>query len=249
MSGKSQLSPTALSESIQACLDNGARLIDEGYDLEFRSPCATRFYLIAVAQEEYAKAFILFLVKEGIAPFTSAVRRAIRDHSCKQLVGMVLDYVIMHWDEISELHVMIDRDHELRGRLPHDIASALELFCYEKIGRWAKSYWGWDEDPKYDHSAMAIAEGKKDLRKQDALYVRIGTDGQTCSIPNSIAEKELDDELERARRYKACVQSMLDGNRHFSERRYDKVMEAFSLLLERERQRATVRELIVKASS
>jgi hypothetical protein len=249
MKEKGQLSAATLSKSIQACLDNGARLINESYDLEFRSPCGTRFYLVAVAQEEYAKAFILFLVREGVAPFTSAVRRAIRDHSCKQLVGMVLDYIIMHWDEIAELHAMIDVDHELHGRLPHDIGSALELFCYEKSGRWAKSHWGWDEDPKYDRSAVAIAEGKKDSKKQDALYVRIGADGQTCSIPNDVAEKEIDDELERARRYKACVQSMLDGNRHFSERRYDKVMEAFVLLLERERNRATERELIDTASA
>ncbi len=74
-----------LAKAIRACIDNAQRLHTETYDLEFRLPSATRYFLLIIAQEEAAKAFVLYLIKEGIVPLTSAVRRAINDHACKQL--------------------------------------------------------------------------------------------------------------------------------------------------------------------
>lgn len=44
-----------LFKSIEACQQNGERLIEEGYMLEFEKPASTRFYLVMVAQEEFAK--------------------------------------------------------------------------------------------------------------------------------------------------------------------------------------------------
>lgn len=89
-----------------------------------------------IAQEEFAKAFILFLVKERIVLFNAPIRRAINDHTCKQLVGMIMDYIIMHWDDLEELRAAIRIDYDLGDRLPNDIGSAMELLRYEKIGRW-----------------------------------------------------------------------------------------------------------------
>ena len=77
-----------LTGTIAACAANGGRLLEESYDLEFRTPPATRLYLVMIAQEEFAKAFMMLLVRENIMPFTGAVRRALYDHTCKQLVGM-----------------------------------------------------------------------------------------------------------------------------------------------------------------
>lgn len=228
-----------LNRTITACIDNGKRLLDESYDLEFRDPAATRFYLILIAQEEFAKAFILYLVREDIVPLNASVQRAIRDHSCKQLVGMILDYMIMHWDEIEELHAMIERDLDLNGRLPYDIASALEILCYEKISRWTKNNWVWVDEPDYDREAVAISKGKKDRRKQDALYVRIGSQGQVCSTPTVIAAEEVDREFDRARRYRSCVSAAQRGEEAgFSRRRFDNVIETFTLLFEPERRQA-----------
>lgn len=92
-----------LLKSIKACIANCDRLLEETYDIEFRRPSSTRMFLCMIAQKEAAKAFILFLVKEDIMPFTVAVRRAIKDHSAKQLVGVLMVYMIKHCDEVADL--------------------------------------------------------------------------------------------------------------------------------------------------
>ncbi|MDG4601343.1 MAG: hypothetical protein P9C48_01255 [Defluviicoccus sp.] len=226
-------SPSALLKTIQACVENGERLLEETYDLEFRGPPSSRFFLVMIAQEEFAKAFILFLVKEDIVLFSPPVLRAINDHACKHLVGMIMDYMIMHWDDVEELKIAISNDYDLGDRFPNDVGSAMELLRYEKIGQWESNNWVWAEGPKYDTSALRIAEGKKDRRKQDALYVRVGRDGRVCSTPQTISEDETRHELERARRYKSFVDSMLNGKA--SSHRYDKTMAALQILFEGQR--------------
>lgn len=233
MAKSQKASPSALLKTIQACVENGERLLTETYDLEFRKPPSSRFFLIMIAQEEFAKAFILFLVKEGIVLLSPPVLRAINDHACKQLVGMIMDYMIMHWDDIEELKVAISSDYDLGDRLPNEVGSAMELLRYEKIGRWESNNWVWAEDPKYDTSALRIAEGNKDRRKQDALYVRIGRNGRVCSTPQTISEDETRNEFERARRYRSFVDSILDGKA--SSHRYDKAMAALKILFEGQR--------------
>ena len=44
-----------LSKAIEASIDNADRLHVETYDLEFHTPCATRCFLLIIAQEEAAK--------------------------------------------------------------------------------------------------------------------------------------------------------------------------------------------------
>ncbi|MCC6471968.1 MAG: hypothetical protein IT563_26890 [Alphaproteobacteria bacterium] len=220
--------PDALLGTIESCIQNGERLLEETYDLEFRTPSSSRFFLTMIAQEEFAKAFILFLVKEDIVPLTRPVLRAMNDHVCKQLVGMIMDYMIMHWDDIEQLNAAMRREYDLGGRLPHDIGSAMELLRYEKIGRWEANNWVWSEDPNYAVSALQIFKGKKDRRKQDALYVRIGRDGRVRSTPQSISETETASELERAGRYKHFVRSVLGGETASS--RYDKAIAALTAL-------------------
>jgi AbiV family abortive infection protein len=211
MAKPQELSAEALLRTIQACIENGERLLEESYNLEFLNPPSTRFVLVMIAQEEFAKAFILYLIKEGTVPFTPSVLRAMNDHASKQLVGMIMDYMIMHWDNIDELKAAIDKDYELGDRLPYDVGSAMDLLRFQKIGGWEPDNWFWAEDPDsdYDTSALRIAEGKKDRHKQDALYVRIGRDGRVCSTPQIITQDETCDELARADRYRHFVNSLL----------------------------------------
>lgn len=224
----SQPTSEALLASTRACIQNGDRLLDETYDVEFRKPPATRFFLVVIAQEEFAKAFLLYLIREGAMPFAAPVLRAINDHACKQLLGMVMDYVIMHWDEIEELREFIRKDYESGDQLPKDVGSAMEILRYEKIGRWEGNFGIWAEGPDYDRSALHIADGKKDRHKQDALYVRIGRDGRVCSTPDVITQQETESELERARRYKRFMDSLLAVDER--SERYNKIMSAFRLL-------------------
>jgi hypothetical protein len=141
---------------------------------------------------------------------------------------MIMDYMIMHWDDIEEAKAMVRMDCDLGSRMPEDIGSAMELLRYEKIGSWEGNNWVWAEDPNYAKSALDIAEGRKDRRKQDALYVRIGRDGQICSTPKTITEGETKGELERAGRYKLFVTSLLDGED--KSYRHEKAMTALRLL-------------------
>jgi hypothetical protein len=47
-----------LRETIRVCIANGERILDESYNLEFVNPPSSRFFLVMIAQEEFAKAFI-----------------------------------------------------------------------------------------------------------------------------------------------------------------------------------------------
>jgi hypothetical protein len=134
MTNVQQAGGDVLLAAIGACVKNGQRLLDESYDMEFREPPSSRYFLVMIAQEELAKAFILFIIREGVTALTPAVLRAINDHACKQLVGVILDYMIMHWEEVAEMQAAVRRDHDLGDRLPHEVGSAMELLRYEKIG-------------------------------------------------------------------------------------------------------------------
>lgn len=197
---------SGLLKSIRVCIANCDRLLDETYDLEFRKPPPTRMYLSMIAQEEAAKAFILYLVKEDIMPFTSANRRTIKDHTSKQLVGVLMDCMVMHWDDIAELHADLDCDDDLPGVA----RSAVELLCYEKVRRWMGHDWIWSEEPGYDKLVQKLADGHADRRKQSAIYVNIGSTGQVSSTPNLITETETIVELDKASRYSGFVERLVD---------------------------------------
>jgi hypothetical protein len=213
-------------------MENGERLLDDSFWLEYPKPPSSRFFLIMIAQEEFAKAFILHLIKEGAVLFTPPVLRAINDHVCKQLIGMIMDYIVVPPPSIHELEAAIQREVELGDLLPDDVGSALELLHYEKIQRWQGIHTVWMEHPNYDPTARRIAEGKKDHHKQDALYVRVGRDGRVCSTPWIITEEETARELERARDYRYFVKSLLNGERRFGGH-YEKAVTWIKLLFTR----------------
>ena len=203
-------SSEVLTETILACAANGTRLLDESYDLEFREPPSLQLYVLLIAQEEFAKAFILLLVRDGIIPFSRPLLRAMNDHACKNLVGLIMDYIIMRWNSSEELMEMIRADSDLGDQLPLPIESAILLLRFEKVGRWESQRWEWQEAPSFDPEAKLIAEGKADRRKQDALYVRIGADGRVLSAP-SITPEDIIFQKERLSGFKYLVESLLHG--------------------------------------
>jgi hypothetical protein len=127
-------SPELLVETIRACVANGNRLGDESYDLEFREPPSLQLYVLLIAQEEFAKAFILILIRDGVIPFSRPLLRAMNDHACKHLVGLIMDYIIMRWDTMEEAQELIRADVELGDNVPGVIESAIMLLRFEKIG-------------------------------------------------------------------------------------------------------------------
>lgn len=218
-----------LNASVQACLTNGNRLLDDALMLEFQEPSSSRYYIAMIAQEEFAKAFLLLLVRDDVVPFSAQLLRAMSDHACKQLVGMILDYVISHCETIDELDAMVAADRELGDdQFPTEIASALQLLRYEKIGRWESNRWSWVEDPEYDKYAVAVAQGGRDRVKQGALYVRIGKDGRVVSSPIDWQSERTREEVNRADRYRGFIERALEGGEQ--SLRYERIISALQWL-------------------
>jgi len=149
---------------------------------------------------------------------------------------MIMEYMIMHWETTEELEALIKRDLDFGNNLPNDVGSALEILRYEKIGRWTANNWEWAEDPAYDREALKLAEGGRDRRKQDALYVRIGSDGQVASTPAVISEFEVTTELERTSRYIQFAEALMTTEERyvFDKDRFSKIMAALRLLFSSE---------------
>jgi AbiV family abortive infection protein len=219
-----------LTNAIDACIVNGQRLLDDAMWLDFPEPPATKLVISMIAQEEFAKAFLLFLVREGIINWSKQLLRAMNDHTCKQLVGAVMDYVIPPWDEsFEDMVTSIEEEFDRGDNLPCHIADAISILRYEKIGRWESSAWSWVDPPEYESSIKKVAEGARDRIKQDALYVRIGADGKVISQPVEVASEACKTEFERAGSYHSFVASLVsDGHNETAE--YLKIKGFMTLL-------------------
>ena len=229
------LSENALTSSIEACIANGDRLLDDAMMLECQEPPASRLALAMLAQEEYAKGFVLFLVRESVIDWSPPLLRAMNDHTCKQLVGVMIECIYPCRDESYEEAVQRIREEVARGELiPLTVADAISILRHEKIGRWKSRNWEWAEPPHYDAAALRIAEGKRDRLKQDALYVRIGRDGRVVSTPMDACPLCSDQEFERARNYRSFISSVLGEGGHWSSE-YRKVLDFVRILFESSR--------------
>jgi len=250
------MSKSHFMEAAEACIANGERLLD---DLDWmiypERPMATCFALATIAQEEFAKAFLLFLAGKGVIVWNPFVYRATRDHACKQLLGLVLKHLSPDDDEHDKRHedflARIDKhkrlieayksssDENERTRiwqqveeigreldsLPQSVWDAIVILRYEKIGRWQSSTWVWEEEPTYDLLAMGLADGKLDREKQDALYVRLGREGHVAKTPRQVKYDDAKAAMEVAKRMCSFVRYRLDHQTQGLE--YDKIESAF----------------------
>lgn len=177
-------------EAIEACIENGSRLLEDSEYLNDYDRFPTAKALAILAQEEFAKAYIIKLVQEGAIPWCDEILRATRDHHCKQLMSILMEYLFTPWEDAKS---MMERDKKIREKyqdflLPTKVADALNIFCHEKIRQWKSSSWFLAEDPKYDADAKKVWKGKIEKSKQNALYVSIGKDGKVTNIPRDDSE-------------------------------------------------------------
>src|SRR6202035_4849743 len=144
------------------------------------------------------------------------------DHSCKQLVGVILDYLTEEkLFTKEEMDSWLERELALGNALHELVASAIDILRHEKIGRWESSSWDWVEPPNYDKDALKIAEGHRDRIKQDALYVRLGRDASAVRTPYEIGKEVVEQEFERAGKYCRFVVG-LAKERSYPSREYEK---------------------------
>jgi AbiV family abortive infection protein len=193
-----------ITVSIEACLANGERLMDDALQLEFQEEGGTRLAISMLAQEEYAKAFMLYMVREGLVPWDSDLLRVMRNHACKHLLAIVMEYVSPEWETIDELRGILNAEYDLEGRFPPHVSSALNILYWEKIRRGEFS-----DENDYDPSVLAIAFGERDKVKQDALYVDLDKSCRVKSTPVKRITREMaHKEYERAGRYRSTVTSL-----------------------------------------
>lgn len=218
-----------LTRSIEACILNGDRILGDAMWVEFQEPPCTKLMLSMIAQEEFAKSFLLFLVRERVLPWTPSLLRAMNDHACKQLVGIIIEYLHPDWETIDDLRRIIEADYKLGNRLPPNVASAINILRHEKMRRWESNNWHWLDDLEYERTARQIGDGKKDRIKQDALYVRLGRDGSVARRPTEVCTALVEAEYERAGLYRSFITTLLeDGNKNSFA--YEKVIATLEAL-------------------
>lgn len=214
-----------LSETISACISNGKRLLDDAKFLLDWDRYSTALALSVLAQEEFAKAFLLQLVADKAIPWISEVQRSMARHQCKHLLAIVMEWLpTFDYDKIIE---QIRREKQEVARLqrkserykqgnflpdpndpepikpnvvfPPDVADALNIYRHEEVERLGSRSPSKDTDLGTG-KARKIADGLLDRKKQSAFYVDITKTGEIGLHPELITREEASDEIERAER-------------------------------------------------
>lgn len=214
--------------TVRACIANGNRLLDEAELLGYEELPSTQYFLSIIAQEEFAKAFLFYLVAAGVVPWSRFILRVTRDHKCKQLLCIVMDFLSPTTEKfIKRINTAILENTPLK--LPPKVTDAINILKHEKIGRWKSKRWVWAQDPEWDAEALDIAEGQLDQQKQDSLYVRLSKTGEVMSTPKKINPKRAKEEFERGRRVGQFIKDLADFKRPVGIE-YEKVENAFIAL-------------------
>lgn len=194
------------SKTIRACIENGERLLEDArwWLADERSPTITA--LCILAQEEFAKAFLLYLVCEGVIPWTAKVRESLHSHKHKQLIGLIMEGLSSSNDAFFDRMTIEPRDHK---SLPPHITDAMKLYVEKVRPRTHISC----PPAVSDQIAKSIARGDRDRIKQDALYVGLSDDGDVLSVPSAITHDMAAEELEKTKRLKDLVRPLREDVR------------------------------------
>ncbi len=190
--------------SLDACLANAERLMDDAQWLEAQKQGGTCLAISMLAQEEYAKAFTLYLVREELVPWDSDLLRVIRNHACKHLIAIVMEYIDPEWETLEQLQEIIRAEYALEGRFPKRVSSALNILYHEKIRRGDFAY-----GEEYHPDAEGIARGKRDQVKQNAVYIDLDKSCRVRNSPLGITQEQAQREYELARRYGSIIRGLL----------------------------------------
>lgn len=196
--------------AIAACIANGSRLLqDAGYLQEYG--CLPSGKALAIlAQEEFAKAYLLRLVEEAAIPDCPEVHRACRDHVCKHLVSVIMIHLFTPWDDVLGREKIV-REAQGDFPFPWKVADAINILYHEKLRKWRSPNAFGLVDQDYNKIAKSIWKGSIDQAKQNALYVGVGSDGSVNNIP-SCSEAEIAKEREVA----GVLKDVVEGNDAFA---------------------------------
>jgi len=202
-----------LSQSVSATNANGKKLLEDARLLLDWDRFSTALALAVLAQEEFAKAFLLQLVADDALPWLPEVQRSMARHQCKHLLAIVMEWLPPYdWEKVLEQYRMDKARHERkmawlqrsidryrRGNIlpdpddpepmepdvyfPPDVATALNIYRHEEIER-LRSGKPWTDTDWAGGKARKIADGSLDRKKQSAFYVAISKTGEIGLHPD-----------------------------------------------------------------
>lgn len=208
-----------LSQSIKVCEKNGNRLLEDAEYLYDLDKFASAYGLAKLAQEEFAKGFILKLVASGALKWTTEVRRSLNHHVSKQLMTVILEFLNPDTDDFLK---MIENKTLLNR--PKKVSDAINIYVHEVLRRWESANWFWAEDPEYDKEAKSIFDGKEDKVKQSAFYIRISKNGTAIDSTVNFKKKNTKSEIDKAERYGRFVASKNKDSR------FEEIVEIIKML-------------------
>jgi AbiV family abortive infection protein len=179
-------------DAISACVANGKRLLEDAEWLRDSDCNPTTLALTILAEEEFAKAFFLYLLQDGVIPSTPEVWRTLRDHHCKHLLTIMMEYL----HEGDDLIPRFDAQYDPERILPRDVASAVNLLRFEKIRKWESPHSDVLEPEHYDRRIKKLPV-KIDQTKQSAIYVDVSREGRVVSTPTSVTAEQIKSEHEK----------------------------------------------------
>ena len=234
------------SRSISACFENGKALLGDAKLLFDWDRFSTALALSVLAQEEFAKAFVLQLVVDDALPWLPEIQRSMARHQCKHLLAIVMEWLPpFDWDHVTEQDRQNRERHEqkmawMQRRLeryrqgnfcsdpsdpepveeefyfPLEVATALNIYRHEEIERLRSGNPLLDADWATG-KARKIADGSLDRKKQSAFYVDVTKTGEIGLHPGLITRTEASEAIERAQRLSEAPVAYSDEYRKLKE--------------------------------
>jgi AbiV family abortive infection protein len=169
---------------------NGKRLKEDAELLLELGRAPTALALAVLAQEEFAKAFLLILVNRNVIPWTKEFRKALRNHESKHLIGVMIEWLGPPIDEVLARNKS-GREGTVIECLPADVAVAVNILRHEKF-----EFFRTNSKIKYPEDSGAsrkIADGRLDRIKQGSIYVGISINKKRAvsSLPIEYATIEM----------------------------------------------------------
>lgn len=202
-------------------LENGERLLDDAEDLFDREKYPTSFALAIIAQEEFSKAFIFHLISKDILKWNPFIKRAVKDHHSKQLIGLVLDLLSPPNEDI--LNLLVSGKYEEYYRKAFD---AIQILRYQKFDRRESSNHTNMELQDFHKDSISILKGKLEKEKQDSIYVKISQKGEVIFDPNLIDEIRAQKMIYRAQGF-AAINRVVTNYQNFNSPDYEEIKAAF----------------------
>jgi AbiV family abortive infection protein len=240
------LKAETFSRSISACTKNGENLLDDAKVLFDFDRFSTALALAVLAQEEFAKSFLLQLVVDDALPWLPEVRQSMAKHQCKHLLAIVMEWLPpFDFDRHMEQQKRNTERHEQRmawyqrsierykqGNLlpdaddpepvepdfvfPSDVATALNIYRHEEIER-LRSGSPWKDADWATGKARKIADGSLDRKKQSAFYVDVTKTGEIGLHPGLITREEASEAIELAERFSEGLITLSDEYQKLKE--------------------------------